>query len=60
MLYMGSALFWGTLWGPLQKGAVLYRGPKQGPYFRELRIYFARAGFLFGSIRAIVCAIVMV
>ena len=36
LIRMGSSLNLGPFWGPFYQGAVLYWGPKKGPYFAEL------------------------
>ena len=41
---MGSSLTLGPFGGPFDTGAVLYWGPKQGPYFRELPIWLRKFG----------------
>ena len=32
---MGSSLKYSPYWGSVLKGAVMYWGPKEGPYFRD-------------------------
>ena len=37
--HLGRFSGYGPFWGPFCKGAVVYWGPKKGPYFRELLIW---------------------